>query len=265
MAAKMLYDFANEIEVGDIVLARKGLKKILAVGKVTGKYFIDESIEKGYYHKIPVEWEDKEYEIEDGQLSRNTLVAISADDERIANIVVSNTTEASAIPNKISSISDFLDCLEEKLDEKGDGLYEQIAFFNSSGYICGENVEISEEISEKVDDLISTYRQILSNSMRIYEYLEQNTMSVPDRYAEFVLESSRRAFYEIYWDEYDGGLEAFENEDDDELINIINYNFDEGMNIVDEICLFPNNRQIFSDGRLDEVLELQEEFFQDEI
>ena len=141
------------------------LKKIIGVGEVIGKYFIDESMENGYYHKIAVKWEDKEYEIEDGQLSRNTLVKISANDKRCVNIV-SNT----ATPNKISSISDFLDCLEEKVYEieiEYD-LYKQIALFNSSGYVCGLDVEISEEISKEVNDLISTYRQILSNSMRIY-------------------------------------------------------------------------------------------------
>ena len=82
------------------------------------------------------------------------------------------------------------------------------------------------------------------------------------------MESSRRGFYKIYWDEYDGGQEAFDNDDDGTLLGII---FDDpegafdGMNVIDEICLFPSNRQIFSDGRLDELLELQKEFFQNEI
>lgn len=67
------WNFYNELSVGDIVIARKGRKKILGIGEVTSGPYYDEKkgrerianlIDDPYSNFINVKWEEKQIEFE---------------------------------------------------------------------------------------------------------------------------------------------------------------------------------------------------------
>lgn len=53
---KMVNNFKNELQIGDIVIVSKGNLKFRAIAKVTGEYFYDEESEIPYNHFRKVEW-----------------------------------------------------------------------------------------------------------------------------------------------------------------------------------------------------------------
>ena len=53
---KMVNNFKNELQIGDIVIVSKGNLKFRAIAKVTGEYFFDEESEIPYNHFRKVEW-----------------------------------------------------------------------------------------------------------------------------------------------------------------------------------------------------------------
>lgn len=65
---KELFDFCNEVHIGDIFLARNGQTKIIARGIVKGEYKFDNSYDGDYWHTRVMEWTDIEYELKDGEL-----------------------------------------------------------------------------------------------------------------------------------------------------------------------------------------------------
>jgi len=76
-----IWKFYNEISKGDIVIARKGVKEIVGIGKVIGKAFHDENKGKermGGGHKfcphfLKIEWQNKHIVFDRVILSRNTI------------------------------------------------------------------------------------------------------------------------------------------------------------------------------------------------
>jgi predicted Mrr-cat superfamily restriction endonuclease len=85
----MIWVFYHEIKLGDIIIARKGRKKIVRIGTVIGMPSYDQ--EKGiervgksdiyYYYPnfLPVKWENKTKHFTDIVFSMNTLYPISND------------------------------------------------------------------------------------------------------------------------------------------------------------------------------------------
>ncbi|RLI75827.1 hypothetical protein DRO97_02355 [Archaeoglobales archaeon] len=80
-----IWKFYHEISIGDIIIARRGTKKIIGIGTVTGKPFYSE--EKGkervanltedfYPNFISVKWEEKEIEFDKPVFSFYTLYEI---------------------------------------------------------------------------------------------------------------------------------------------------------------------------------------------
>jgi 5-methylcytosine-specific restriction protein B len=53
---KAVWDFYHEIQVGDIIYVKEGIKKILARGVVMGEYYFDNEA-SGYKHRRKVEWQ----------------------------------------------------------------------------------------------------------------------------------------------------------------------------------------------------------------
>ncbi|WP_369381534.1 AAA family ATPase [Lysinibacillus fusiformis] len=53
---KMVNNFKNELQIGDIVIVSKGNLKFRAIAKVTGDYYYDEETEIPYNHFREVEW-----------------------------------------------------------------------------------------------------------------------------------------------------------------------------------------------------------------
>jgi len=81
-----IWRFYNEISLGDIIISRKGTKKIIGIGTVTGKPFYNEEMGKErvgtltdffYPNFIHVKWEKKEIEFDKIVFSFYTLYEIS--------------------------------------------------------------------------------------------------------------------------------------------------------------------------------------------
>ena len=103
-SALALWQFANEINVGDIVFVKNGVKKIIGKGVVKSDYFYDKN--KFYPHIRKIDWIKKgEWSYPKGQLPMKTLTKITDNKELINNIC--ELIENSELPLKYSE-EDFL-------------------------------------------------------------------------------------------------------------------------------------------------------------
>lgn len=75
-AGHATWQFANEIEIGDVVFVKKGLKKIIGRGIVASDYYFDESREE-YNNLRKVEWTHKGEWDHEGQIVLKTLTDIT--------------------------------------------------------------------------------------------------------------------------------------------------------------------------------------------
>ena len=71
-----MWQFANEIKVGDVIFAKKGLHKIVGRGVVTSDYIFDDK-RKSYKHIRKVEWINKGEWNHPGQAVAKTLTCIT--------------------------------------------------------------------------------------------------------------------------------------------------------------------------------------------
>ena len=83
----------NKINIGDIVIAKKGTKTLLGYGRVTSDYYYDENREK-FLHCREVEWFKKgEWDVDDN-LPRKTLTDTTLEKARyLLNIMNENTNK----------------------------------------------------------------------------------------------------------------------------------------------------------------------------
>lgn len=75
--AHCLWQFANEIKVGDVIFVKKGMHKIIGKGIVTSDYIYDTS-RSTYKHIRKVDWQNKGEWEHPGQAVMKTLTNISA-------------------------------------------------------------------------------------------------------------------------------------------------------------------------------------------
>ncbi len=120
--AHCLWQFANEIKVGDIVFAKKGMHKIIGKGVVTSDYVYDTD-RKTYIHIRKVEWQNiGEWEHPGGQAVMKTLTNITPYNDYVQNLlalfaddVKEETPQETEIKYPIYTKDDFLD--EVYMDE----------------------------------------------------------------------------------------------------------------------------------------------------
>lgn len=74
--AHCLWQFANEIKIGDVIFVKKGMHKIIGKGVVTSEYIYD-SARETYKHIRKVEWTNKGEWKHPGQAVMKTLTCIS--------------------------------------------------------------------------------------------------------------------------------------------------------------------------------------------
>lgn len=74
--AHCLWQFANEIKIGDVIFVKKGMYKIIGKGVVTSEYIYD-SARETYKHIRKVEWTNKGEWEHPGQAVMKTLTCIS--------------------------------------------------------------------------------------------------------------------------------------------------------------------------------------------
>lgn len=85
--AHCLWQFANEIKVGDIVFAKKGMHKIIGKGVVTSDYIYDTDRQK-YIHVRKVDWQNiGEWEHPGGQAVMKTLTNITPYNDYVQNLL----------------------------------------------------------------------------------------------------------------------------------------------------------------------------------
>lgn len=85
--AHCLWQFANEIKVGDIVFAKKGMYKIIGKGVVTSDYVYDTERQK-YIHIRKVDWQNiGEWNHPGGQAPLKTLTNITPYNDYVQNLL----------------------------------------------------------------------------------------------------------------------------------------------------------------------------------
>ena len=121
--AHCLWQFANEIKVGDIVFAKKGMHKIIGKGIVISDYIYDTK-RKTYLHIRKVDWQNiGEWEHPDGQAPMKTLTNITPYTDYVQNLLAlftesteEETQQEAEIKYPAYTKEDFLD--EVYMDEE---------------------------------------------------------------------------------------------------------------------------------------------------
>ena len=119
--AHCLWQFANEIKVGDVIFVKKGMHKIIGKGIVTSDYIYDTS-RSTYKHIRKVDWQNKGEWEHPGQAVMKTLTNISAYPDYVQKLLalfVEDTSEEVSEQKEIKyplySKDDFLN--EVYMDE----------------------------------------------------------------------------------------------------------------------------------------------------
>lgn len=119
--AHCLWQFANEIKVGDVVFVKKGMHKIIGKGIVTSDYIYDTS-RSTYKHIRKVDWQNKGEWEHPGQAVMKTLTNISAHPDYVQKLLAlfaedtsEEVSEQKEIKYPLYSKDDFLN--EVYMDE----------------------------------------------------------------------------------------------------------------------------------------------------
>ena len=86
-AGHATWQFTNEIKIGDVIFAKKGMKKMIGRGVVTSDYMFDETREE-YNHIRKVEWTHKGEWDHEGQLAIKTLTNITPYTDYYKRIII---------------------------------------------------------------------------------------------------------------------------------------------------------------------------------
>lgn len=119
--AHCLWQFANEIKVGDVIFVKKGMHKIIGKGIVTSDYIYDTS-RSTYKHIRKVDWQNKGEWEHPGQAVMKTLTNISAYPDYVQKLLAlfaedtsEKVSEQKEIKYPLYSKDDFLN--EVYMDE----------------------------------------------------------------------------------------------------------------------------------------------------
>lgn len=119
--AHCLWQFANEIKVGDVIFVKKGMHKIIGKGIVTSDYIYDSS-RSTYKHIRKVDWQNKGEWEHPGQAVMKTLTNISAYPDYVQKLLAlfaedtsEEVSEQKEIKYPLYSKDDFLN--EVYMDE----------------------------------------------------------------------------------------------------------------------------------------------------
>lgn len=119
--AHCLWQFANEIKVGDVIFVKKGMHKIIGKGIVTSDYIYDTS-RSTYKHIRKVDWQNKGEWEHPGQAVMKTLTNISAYPDYVQKLLAlfaedtsEEVSEQKEIKYPLYSKDDFLN--EVYMDE----------------------------------------------------------------------------------------------------------------------------------------------------
>ena len=109
--ARACYEFAFEIQKGDIIIAKRGRKKYIGYGIVTGDYKYDPS-RKDYHHLREVEWKKQGEWGEDFKIVLKTLTNISKYPDYVANlklkIGIEDISVSTTLDNRNESLTELI-------------------------------------------------------------------------------------------------------------------------------------------------------------
>lgn len=112
--AHCLWQFANEIKIGDVIFVKKGMHKIIGKGVVTSEYIYD-SARETYKHIRKVEWTNKGEWEHPGQAVMKTLTCISPYPDYVQRLlslfaedILEETSEQIEIKYPLYTKDDFL-------------------------------------------------------------------------------------------------------------------------------------------------------------
>ncbi|ENH95945.1 ATPase [Gracilibacillus halophilus YIM-C55.5] len=119
---KAVWDFYNEIQIGDVVYVKEGIKKILARGLVTGDYYFDEEALE-YKHRRKVEWfQAGKWEIHQ-TIAQKTLTCLNPYPILIQEI--DQVMNEDSINPKTTEINEFRNWLSNQVTETGVSLNDK--------------------------------------------------------------------------------------------------------------------------------------------
>ncbi len=124
--------FHHEIRIGDRIIARRGLKRIIGVGEVTGTAFYDVDMgkdrvgddEEYYANFLRVTWEEKDISFEKQVFSRITVYEI--DESKFSTLMRGEHPGSKSPKTTHDAIIDFFKTVEECEPDKHNGAYELV-------------------------------------------------------------------------------------------------------------------------------------------
>ncbi|WP_175618877.1 AAA family ATPase [Virgibacillus halodenitrificans] len=120
--SKAVWDFYSEMQTGDIVYVKEGIKRILARGVVTGDYYFDnEALE--YKHRRRVEWHQVGKRELHQTLAQKTLTCLNSYPNLIQEI--DRVMNEDLIDPKDAEVNEFRIWLSNQVTDTGDSLNDK--------------------------------------------------------------------------------------------------------------------------------------------
>lgn len=119
---KAVWDFYREIQIGDVVYVKEGIKKILARGFVTGDYFFDDGASE-YKHRRNVDWlQVGKWELHQS-FAQKTLTCLNPYPNFIQEI--DQVMNEDFIDPKIAEVNEFRNWLSNQVTDTGGSLNDK--------------------------------------------------------------------------------------------------------------------------------------------
>ncbi len=119
---KAVWDFYREIQAGDVVYLKEGIKKILARGVVTGDYYFDDGALE-YKHRRKVDWlQVGKWELHQ-TFAQKTLTCLNPYPNLIQEI--DQVMNEDFIDPKIAEVNEFRNWLSNQVTDTGDSLNDK--------------------------------------------------------------------------------------------------------------------------------------------
>jgi hypothetical protein len=167
-----LWRFYHEVSPGDMVIARRGTKRIIGVGTVTGSPFYDENrgiervahlIEDYYSNFISVQWEEREIEFDRIVFSFYTIYEIS--EEKYRSLVGKDSEEDAKRSAEFALEKHLEDFIVKNFDNIFNG---QLELYRDEGSV-GQQYPVIDSQGKEIGYIDILAREPSTNSYIIIE------------------------------------------------------------------------------------------------
>jgi restriction system protein len=170
-----VWAFLHEIEPGDVVIARRGTKRIIGIGEVTGPPFYDETrgaerlgnlSDNWYARFLPVRWEDRQIDFDRIVFSFYTLYEIP--EEKYRELTQEEKMPEEELP-ELSSEFPLEKHLEDFMIANFDGIFQgQLELYQEEGGI-GQQYPIVDSEGKGIGYIDILAREPSTNSYVVIE------------------------------------------------------------------------------------------------